>query len=635
MSEDNKNSEEYIIDLSGAFQTPMKKRGSSDDPFYEPDPNFIDPDNLPVEYRPGPSLDTENYNGRYEFLRKASTQIAIDPFQYGVGPNDLIEPPYDMYQLVNLNEISYVRNSCITAIARNTVGLGYRIKKVDPNTELFDSDDISEEIKKLLEKWASRDEKTFTELMYAVKYDEETTGNGYIEVSRNLRGEIDGLYHVPSHTIRLRGDRTGYVQERSTSKVPFYKFGDKVKILDNGEIKYLPDRDPEINELIHFKLYSPRNLYYGIPRDVGVFVTIAGDEMARNHNVKFFTHSAVPDLLLIFEIDYNSLPSWVGDAPVKVEIPDELRYQVFEHFRRSLSSQNFEPGLFYLPMGIKLRVERISQGQKDSGWTKYRAENRSEIRMAFGVPPIVIGDVSSGGYATVVTEKALFQEQMVGPEQVRYQQRLMGILWPEMVMIKSIQGPPVVTEEGDLEHSILVDASPRGSGAGVDPETWFLEFNQMKITDQASSAQMHNIYGSLGVLDVNEIRQDIGKKPKENAPQKTEEGPGSQPPNPDDIRGLQGGGRSENGAMNIPMPRRVGEDGVPTPPNILSVGNPGSDVVAGDQVDKRGEYTPKDLEVITNIDEALKKASQGLESYISQISSDKNYESGPDYVEED
>lgn len=589
---------EIVIDLGGAFFSASNRPRHNTPDTGQELIKGVNPDSLPSEMMSplvsdSGAVQENEYDGRHEFLRKASTQVPIDPFVYGISADDLAEPLYNQMQLVNLNEISYVRNACINAIARNTVGLGYRIKKVDPDSELYDTDEISEKIKKQLEAWASRDEKTFTELMFAVKYDEETTGNGYIEVSRNRRGEIDGLYHVPAYTMRLRRDRAGYVQEKGMNKVAFYRFGDKVKLISDGSIKYLPDREDSINEIIHFKLYSPRDLYYGVPRDTGTYVTIAGDEQARNHNVKFFTHSAVPDLIIAFEVDESALEKEFGDQPVRIDVPDDFKFAVMEHFRRSLSSQSFEPGIFYLPQGVKMNLERISQGQKDAGWVNYRKENRAEIRMAFGVPPVILGDTEGSGYATAAIEKGIFLEQIISPEQLRYSERLMGLLWPEMLGVHPEVPAPVINEKGEMEPKDVVDVTPPG-GTGIDPDVWRLEFTKMAVMDQISVAQTHNIYGALGVLNKNEMRQDIGRKPIEEGDEpaankkdgeKEEEAtappvPGTEaaPPDPNDIRGLAGrpgGGRGANGTISNPMPRRPMEDGVPVPANAGTVGQPG------------------------------------------------------------
>jgi hypothetical protein len=210
--------------------------------------------------------------------------------------------------------------------------------------------------------------------------------------------------------------------------------------------------------------------------------------------------------------------------------------------------------------------------------------------MAFGVPPVILGDTSGSGYATAAIEKSLFLEQVIVPEQIRYAQRLMGMLWPEMMSIHPSLPIPVIDENGNLEPREIVDITPEG-GTGINPDVWVLEFNQMAIMDKISTAQTHNIYGALGVLSKNEMRQDIGRKPTEEgeAPADNSKAPAggppsppvpgtdAAPPDPNDIRGLAGspeGGRGANGTMTNPAPRRPMDSSIPVPANASSVGMP-------------------------------------------------------------
>ena len=525
--------------------------------------------------------DSNKYNTRFEVLEKASTQSTEESWTLAAIEDDLVEPLYNMEQLTALNEISVVRRACIDAMATSSVGLGYKIVKISPHAEITDSDEIAEQVRCQLEEWASRGEKTFTELCKYLKYDEETTGNGYLEVSRNRKGEIDGLYNVPAHTVRIRRDRTGFVQQRGTKKVPFYRFGDKVQLIKDGTIQYLPNRDPRINEIIQFKLESPRSTYYGIPRDVAAIVTIAGDELARNHNIKFFTHSATPELALVFEWKEGAQPQLIGNQPVRVNLPESIKRGIIEHFRRSLSSQYFEPGLFFLPPGVSLKIERLNPSQRDAGWVKYRQENRNEVRMSHRTPPVMIGDTEGGGYATAAIEKANYQDDVVSPEQQRYEARLMGLLWPEMTMITGNELPITIEEDGTINQ--VEEISPKNS-TGVNPRIWVLQFNEMKISDKAVEAANHQIYGTLGVITKNEIRADIDKRPMKGGDKPPEKPTEGGTPDTTGLQGRPGGGRGANGTVSANLPRRPFEVNAHLPANLNSVGIPMSKSATSEEV---------------------------------------------------
>ena len=178
-----------------------------------------------------------------EALVKSSTQGNEELNNYSSEALDIVQPPYDLRFLSGLNTISVTRRACVEAKATNVAGLGYRIKRVDPKADETDTDDVSDAVKLQLERWAAKGQLSFSELIYQVKYDEESNGNGYIEVSRNRKGEIDGLYHIPSHTVRVKKDRSGFVQILSSgiNRVGFYNFGDKYEIKEDGSLELLPD----------------------------------------------------------------------------------------------------------------------------------------------------------------------------------------------------------------------------------------------------------------------------------------------------------------------------------------------------------------------------------------------------------
>lgn len=547
-------------------------------------------------------------------LEKSSAQGIDEQDTFSAESLDLVAAPYDLKFLSDLNDISVTRRSCVEAKATNVAALGYRIKRVDPAADETDRDDVSDKIKLQLERWAAKGGSPFSQAIYNMLIDLESNGNGYLEISRNRRGEIDGIYNIPSHTVRIKKDRSGFVQvlSKGITKVPFYNFGDKVELKEDGTIEILPDRDRKINELIHFKIDSHKSNYYGLPVDIAAIPTIIGDEAAREYNNKFFKFSATPELALIFEVDTTAIPTLYGDQPVKVEIDPNTKRDIEEHFRRKLAAKTFEPAIFHLPPGVRMRVEKLSSEQKDSGWTKFREANKAEIRESHRTPAVVVGG-SDANYANAAIEKAVYLEQVVAPRQEEIEQTLMGLLWPELVMIENKQLPADLSEEGDLTINPVIRVAPE-NGVGVDPTIWRLDFKEMSVADKSVDAQVHNIYATLGVLTINEIRMQLGMKPLPDGDKAPQPKPGAEgnaaaqnaqmmqaaagnpeipfvtnlPPQQTqkmDITGL-GNGRGPNGQVTPKMPRRPFDQGGFNAANMMTVGHPlqKDDVVPEEQV---------------------------------------------------
>ena len=103
--------------------------------------------------------------------------------------NTVVEPPYNPTVWAALLEKNTRLNSLGDCMALNTVGLGWSIlPSIDP-------DDITPEVEAEIKRQASlvkplfdrpNQEMSFLQLMKRVKKDEESVGNGYIEVSRSF-----------------------------------------------------------------------------------------------------------------------------------------------------------------------------------------------------------------------------------------------------------------------------------------------------------------------------------------------------------------------------------------------------------------------------------------------------------------
>ena len=536
-------------------------------------------------------------------LQKSSTQGTDTQDGYSAESLDLVASPYDLKFLSDLNDISVTRRSCVEAKAVNTAGLGYRVKRVDPAADETADDEVSDKVKLQLEMWAAKGGKSFSQFVQQVAFDEESNGNGYMEVSRNRKGQIDGLYNIPSHTIRIKKDRSGYVQVLSNgiTKVPFYNFGDKVELKEDGTIEILPDRDRKINELIHFKIDSHKSNYYGVPVDIAAISTIIGDEAAREHNNKFFKFSATPELALVFEVDASAIPTLYGDQPIKVEIDPNTKRDVEEHFRRNLSAKTFEPAIFHLPPGVKLDIKKLSSESKDAGWQNFRKANKAEILEAHRTPPVIVGG-SESNYANAAIEKSVYLEQVIHPKQEKYESAIMSLMWPELVMIGNKELPAEMSEDGDLTIKPIIRVAPE-NGIGVDPTIWRIDFKEMSVADKSVDAQVHNIYATLGVMTVNEIRMQLGMKPLPEGNKPPTPKPGAEgnaaaqnaqmqqagAGNPEmtpfvsnmapqtaqkaDITGL-GNGRGPNGQITPKMPRRPGDQGGFNAANMMTAGTP-------------------------------------------------------------
>src|SRR5688500_8752418 len=99
---DKDTRKEIVIDLGGSFHSSTARNRTNTQDTAEESLKKFDPDNLPPEMQQGLSPDSaqvevhSEYDGRHEFLRKASTQVPADPFTYGIDGDELAEPTYNL-----------------------------------------------------------------------------------------------------------------------------------------------------------------------------------------------------------------------------------------------------------------------------------------------------------------------------------------------------------------------------------------------------------------------------------------------------------------------------------------------------------------------------------------------------------
>lgn len=375
-------------------------------------------------------------------------QLPESPWSSLYAEGAVVEPPYDLDSLAALYETNATNKACVDAKVTNIVGLGYRFVSVDP-----DSDDAERErLQGIFDN--CNPEMTFTEVLRAVWSDVESIGNGYMEVTRNSERQIDGFYHVPGTTVRVSGDRQSFVQIREGRRQWFRALGRRKQ---SGAT--------DLNEIVHFKKYTPQSSYYGVPDAISALSAIAGDKAARDYNLDFFEHNAVPRMAIIVE----------GG-----QLSDEIIRQI-QHFMESeVRGQGHKTLVLDVPgSDVSVRIEPLTVGeQDDASFLAYRKANRDEVMMVHRVPPSKVTVIENANLANSKDQDKTFREQVVRPEQRRIEYQMTKMIRDEMGVLG-----------------------------------WEFRFREMDLGEEREQAEIARIYAEMGVWDVNEIRAKQGLKP--------------------------------------------------------------------------------------------------------------------------
>ena len=339
---------------------------------------------------------------------------------------DIVNPPYDLDNLAILYDQSSIHYAAINARVMNTVGLGFefietlksrrRIEKAQDDSAKLERtrkslQDLREELDVLFESFNV--EETLIETMVRVWQDCLAVGNGYLEIGRNNEGKVGYIGHIPATMVRVRRRRDGFIQLSRANKIQaiFFRNFQDLGMEDpvNG--------DPSPNEIIHFKMYSPNNTYYGIPAAVSAAAAIVGDKFAKEYNIDYFENKAIPRYAIILK---------------GAKLSNKSKAELVNYFRNEVKGRNHGTLVIPLPASIgsdsDIRFEKLEAGVQDASFDKYRKSNRDEILIANRVPAPKVGVYDNANLAVSRDADKTFKMQVIGPDQAIIEKKINRLL---------------------------------------------------------------------------------------------------------------------------------------------------------------------------------------------------------------
>ncbi|MCK5019275.1 MAG: phage portal protein [Candidatus Peribacteraceae bacterium] len=376
-----------------------------------------------------------------------SNEVPIPEEDKRYWNEDVIEPPYDQLELVQLEEVSNILRECIDSMVVNIDGFGFYFRPRKMTEDEFNKNEkeINKEEVMLstMFKYICQDI-SFTECRKKLRRDLELTGNSYMEVIRNKDGSISELNHIPSYMMRLvkadekfteytmnvvRPDKNfsietikrrkkfrKYVQLDSNSQpvVYFKEYGDPRQIRkDDGEVSKGKFSNKTANELIHFRIYSPKS-NYGIPRYIGRIVSIYGSR--KSEEINYFTlDNNIPSAFIMVENGSLSEGSIQRlNQLIEAQVSGNPNFSKFVILEAEADMNEILPG----QVGAsKMTIKSMVETQRtDQMFQDYDLNNQNKIRQAFRLPPIFVGRAEDYTRATAFESRKLADEQIFSPE---------------------------------------------------------------------------------------------------------------------------------------------------------------------------------------------------------------------------
>jgi len=400
--------------------------------------------------------------------------------------SDIVPPPFDPLGLACLLEKNTRLNRSVQIRSRNTLGLGWKIIHNPLYEELTEGktpkkviEQDKKELKKLL--LFPNNDMPFTELNYAVKTDEEATGNGYVEILRDTTGKISNLRHIPAHTMRVR-KIPGFVQIRANRKRFFKEFGDD-RIIDarsGSEAKKSLALEFRANEVLHFKIFSPRSSFYGIPRWVSAIAAICGNRLSAERNIAFFENDAVGRLAVIVNggtLDSDSVESIKSFMRRQGKgVQNAHRIMVLQtETKKIVGTRGQQATIQILPLTVGK--------SDDASFQAYRKMNDEEVRESVGIGlPFFTAEGVNRASASEL--KRITIEQEFIPDIVSHEFRWNMTVVRKRDIINPWEIPPSI-----------------------------IEFTRPRQVDELERASMLSMLTKTGSVTINEIRDSLQLQP--------------------------------------------------------------------------------------------------------------------------
>ena len=326
------------------------------------------------------------------------------PSEEQLKGNNILDPKYNPYYLVQLLDLYTYHASCVEAVAVDSTGIDYTLKPVE-GVEPVDAE------KERLEEVLNNSTPSINTQLQRMVYDRRAIGYGAIEIIRDTtsKSDIKRLKHIPAHTLRRHTDQKRVVHINSRGKKVWFviygkNYNDDGELCDidadTGEFKPYNSLAPHqrANELLWSMEYAPGTDYYGRPPIISCLGSIKGDISAVRYNYSFFENYGMPKFAVTVTGDF-------ADYDVEPDDPDyditqTLRYRISQQIREVIKNPHSAICITIPSEGeegnVDLKITPLSVQTEEGHFRMYRKDTRDEVIHSHHVDPSRLGIYDAG-----------------------------------------------------------------------------------------------------------------------------------------------------------------------------------------------------------------------------------------------
>jgi PBSX family phage portal protein len=319
--------------------------------------------------------------------------------EHWAAEHGLIPHPFVVAEFLAMQDSCGYFDACVRQIASDVIGQGWKLIPVKEGEE--DDKEKAAITEFLLDPNTDKDE-DIADIVEKVVIDWGVIGWWALEVSRDEAGKVDGIWHIPAHTIRVHKSQQKYCQTRDRRKVWFKKFGSEENI---SEATGDPVKTKRLfaDEMIFGKRYYPQSDYYGVPAILPSVASVFGLMGIRDYNLAFFENYGIPQALVILK------GRWKPESAKKITnfIDVEIRGGVNAH--KTLVMKPPKDGeVEWKPLVTKV---------DEAGFQIYIKILQQDVLSSYKMPPYRIGIAVMGalGGSTAEEMTKIYGNSIVAP----------------------------------------------------------------------------------------------------------------------------------------------------------------------------------------------------------------------------